>query len=77
MNIYHVLICGSRNFVNSTSIEREIVKVLNTNEKICVVHGACRGADLTADAVCKKLMSESNKRKILPSKLVCWIKSRT
>lgn len=45
-----VLVTGSRNFVNTAFLEQAILESGAT----LVVHGAARGADLLAEAICKK-----------------------
>lgn len=48
-----ILITGSRYYTNKESIENEIKKFSNDN--LLIIHGGCKGADLLAEHVCKKL----------------------
>lgn len=49
-----LLVSGYRYFNDYNVIEREILKILNKDEKHTIIHGNCQGVDLIADDIAKK-----------------------
>lgn len=52
----NILVTGSRDYYNEEIIKRVLLKLYETHGKdLMIIHGACRGADLTTEKVCKEL----------------------
>ena len=50
-----LLICGSRNWTNQSTIEKFLTKFKENHPDVEVIHGDCRGADKTGAYIAKKL----------------------
>lgn len=53
-----ILITGGREYINNYTITEALMEVTNeilwdSPKKIILVHGACRGADMLADKICR------------------------
>lgn len=56
-NMEHLLVTGSREWKDLDTIERELSK--HSVENTILVHGGCRGADLMAESIWKKMGGQS------------------